>query len=73
MTSCHKATELLSQSQERALTLSENSRLMLHLILCAGCRNFKQQTRTLRMVAQTFAKGARPPENPTASPHKKPD
>ena len=47
MKSCHRATFLLSQSQERELTLRERWGLRLHLLLCTMCRRFAAQVRFL--------------------------
>lgn len=43
MLKCKQATELMSQSQDRNLTLHERTRLRLHLFICSGCANFNKQ------------------------------
>lgn len=43
MLKCKQATELMSQSQDRNLTLNERTRLRLHLFICSGCANFNKQ------------------------------
>ncbi len=50
--SCRKATELISLSQDRPLTLVERGRLRLHLAICIHCTRFSQQMGVLRRVAQ---------------------
>ena len=56
MLNCHDATRLMSESQERPLTLAERMTLKLHVSMCSGCRNFKDQMGTLRQMARSFAK-----------------
>ncbi|GAA6144746.1 MAG: hypothetical protein CSH37_14505 [Thalassolituus sp.] len=48
MLSCEQATRLLSESQERSLTLSEKMNLKVHTAMCSGCRNFGRQLTSLR-------------------------
>lgn len=56
MLNCHDATRLMSESQERPLTLAERMTLKLHVSMCSGCRNFKDQMGTLRLMAHNYAK-----------------
>ena len=48
MLSCEQATRLLSESQERSLTLSEKMNLKVRAAMCSGCRNFGRQLTSLR-------------------------
>ena len=57
MLNCQQITRLLSESQERALTLQERLSLKMHGMMCSGCRNFGQQMLTLRQVVRAYAKG----------------
>ena len=57
MPNCHQITRLLSQSQDRTLILQERLSLKMHLMMCAGCRNFGKQMLTLRQVARAYANG----------------
>ena len=57
MLSCHHATQLLSEAQERKLKLGEHMSLKMHLIICNGCRNFDRQVQTLRKISRVYAKG----------------
>lgn len=43
MLTCKDATRLLSEARERGLGLGERLSLRLHLMLCAGCNNFRKQ------------------------------
>lgn len=57
MMNCHEATRLMSESQERPLSMTERMSLKLHLMMCTGCANFKDQMGTLRVMMRNFAKG----------------
>lgn len=57
MLNCQAITRLLSESQERTLTLQERMSLKMHVMMCSGCRNFGKQMHTLRQVARAYAKG----------------
>lgn len=43
MLSCRQATELMSQERDRTLDLGERLGLRFHVMMCAGCRNFRRQ------------------------------
>lgn len=57
MLSCHNATQLLSEAQERKLGLGERVSLKIHLVICDGCRNFGNQMHSLRKIARIYASG----------------
>lgn len=57
MLNCQDATRLLSESQERTLSLKERMPLKMHVLMCSGCRNFGQQMDTLRQMARAYVKG----------------
>lgn len=46
--SCKEATQLLSQREDRRLTLGERVALRLHLAICRGCRAVSEQIPFLR-------------------------
>jgi predicted anti-sigma-YlaC factor YlaD len=56
MLSCKEVTHLLSESQDRKLTLSEKMRLEMHLAMCKGCKNFKGQMNFLRQACERYLK-----------------
>jgi hypothetical protein len=56
MLSCKESTRLLSEGQDRKLTLSEKVQLEMHLTLCKGCKNFKSQMSFLRTACQCYVK-----------------
>ena len=51
---CRETSELLSQAQDRPLTLREKVVLYVHLPLCNGCRNFRQQLAFVRKTAREY-------------------
>ncbi len=57
MMNCKQATRLLSDGQERPLTVAERSSLKFHTLMCTSCRRFQGQMGTLRQLAQSYAKG----------------
>ena len=50
--SCKEVSELLSQEQDRPLRWGERVRLRVHLLLCDGCRNFRDQIEFLRTAVR---------------------
>ena len=54
MLSCKQATELMSQSQDRDLTLKERTRLKFHLLICSGCTNCNKQMKLIHNAMQKF-------------------
>ena len=57
MLSCHQATKLLSESQERSLSVTEKMGLKFHTAMCSGCRNFGSSVDTFREAMKGFASG----------------
>lgn len=57
MLNCQEVTRLVSESQERSLTLREKMSLRTHLMMCSGCRNYEKNMMSLRLTARAFAKG----------------
>ncbi|MGB7501808.1 MAG: zf-HC2 domain-containing protein [Azonexus sp.] len=55
MLSCKVATHLLSEAQDRKLSLSEKLQLEIHLAMCKGCKNYKKQMRFLREACKRLA------------------
>ncbi len=56
MLSCKEVTHLLSEAQDRKLTLSEKMHLEMHLAMCKGCSNFKGQMKFLREACLRYVK-----------------
>ena len=53
MLSCKQASQLISQSLDRPLTMRERFALKLHLFVCKYCKRFSQQVQTLRVAIKT--------------------
>jgi predicted anti-sigma-YlaC factor YlaD len=62
MLSCKEVSHLLSESQDRKLNLSEKMHLEMHLAICRGCRNFKEQMNFLRQACQHYVNARKHPE-----------
>lgn len=54
---CQQATKLISESQERSLSLSEKMSLKVHVMMCSGCKNFSLQVPFLSEAMKAYAKG----------------
>jgi hypothetical protein len=54
MLSCKDVTHLLSESQDRKLTVAERVRLEMHLAICDGCQNFRKQMDFLRAACGRY-------------------
>ncbi len=48
MLTCKDASQLISERQERPLTLRERMGLRLHLLICAYCRLYERQVNLMR-------------------------
>lgn len=55
MLNCKDVTRLLSESQDRELTLYERVQLKMHLAMCRGCANFDRQMQFLRKASRRYA------------------
>ena len=56
MLHCNIATRLISESQERSLSITERVSLKLHMVMCFGCRNFNEQMGVIRLMTRSYAK-----------------
>lgn len=55
MLSCEEVSRLLSEAQERELSLKEKAALRMHTMMCKPCRNLERQLNFLRSALQHFA------------------
>ena len=51
---CKETSALLSQRQDRALSLAERIGLYLHLAACEGCRRFGRQLVFMRTALKRY-------------------
>jgi hypothetical protein len=56
MVSCKEATRLLSQGEDRRLSLGERIKLRLHLAACTGCARFQHQIDFMRGAMSRYRK-----------------
>jgi hypothetical protein len=54
MLTCKEVTHLLSEAQDRKITVAERVHLEMHLAICKGCRNFKDQITFLREACRHY-------------------
>lgn len=54
MLNCNQTTQLVSQSLDRRLTLSERFALQLHLMFCKFCKRFSQQIKIMHVNIKTL-------------------
>ena len=52
---CLKATKLISESQERHLSVPEKVTLKMHVMMCSGCKNFSLQVPFLSKAMKAYA------------------
>lgn len=57
MSTCKQASELMSQSQDRALGPVERLRLRLHLLICERCRRVEGHLGFLRAAIRRYRDG----------------
>jgi hypothetical protein len=57
MRNCKKITQLISESNERPLLVSEKLDLKMHLMMCSGCNNFNKNVSTINQAMKHFASG----------------
>lgn len=57
MLKCKRVTHLLSDAQERELTMVERMQLALHLAMCTGCSNYRKQIGFLRAATRRHPAG----------------
>lgn len=60
MLSCKQASLLMSQEQDRRLSLGERLALRLHVLICDACSNYRRQMAILREACRRFGGGDTP-------------
>lgn len=51
---CKQVSELVSREHEQPLSWGERFRLRLHLLICAGCRNFRNNVQWIRTAMKAY-------------------
>jgi hypothetical protein len=59
MLTCKEVTHLLSEGQDRKLTVAERARLEMHLLVCSGCSRFRKQMDFLRAACRRYVDSQR--------------
>ncbi len=54
MLTCKEATRMMSEAQDRPLSIGERLQLQMHLAMCRGCRNFRVQMDFLRTACRRY-------------------
>ncbi|WP_255988490.1 zf-HC2 domain-containing protein [Chitinolyticbacter albus] len=54
---CREATRLMSDAQDRPLSMPEQLALATHLPLRSGCRNYRKQLAILREASRALREG----------------
>ena len=57
MLNCRQASRLISEAQERPLSLTEKISLKMHVLMCIGCKNFSLQVPFLSKAMRAYASG----------------
>lgn len=55
MMNCLEASKLISESQERSLSVPEKVTLKMHVMMCSGCKNFSLQVPFLGKAMRAYA------------------
>ncbi len=63
MLTCKEASRLMSQRQDRALSMRERLALQMHLALCAGCSLVSGQLEFMRKALSRYAKRGVEPDD----------
>jgi hypothetical protein len=53
---CRQAARLMSDAQDRRLSLRDSIKLRLHLHWCVACTRYQQQVRFLRSALRRYGK-----------------
>lgn len=52
MLSCKESTHLISAAQDRSLSFGERAALETHMLICVGCRRYREQMSVLRTLCR---------------------
>lgn len=54
MLSCKESTHLISSSHDRALAIAEKLSLDMHLLMCGGCRHYRDQMKFIGRACEQY-------------------
>ncbi|BAO29017.1 anti-sigma factor family protein [Sulfuritalea hydrogenivorans] len=54
MLNCKESTHLISEAEDRSLKVKEKLALEMHILLCKGCRNYRDQMAFLRRACEGY-------------------
>lgn len=54
MLSCKESTRLISSAHDRRLAMPEKLSLEMHLLICSGCRNYREQLAFVDRACDTY-------------------
>lgn len=57
MLTCRDATRLMSEEQERHLTVGERAAVRMHNLMCRGCSNYRKHIAFIRRAAKVVREG----------------
>jgi hypothetical protein len=68
MLSCKESTHLISEAQDRSLSFTEKTALETHMLICVGCRRYREQMNFLRTLCQQHPAHPHPHPDPEQKP-----
>jgi hypothetical protein len=71
MIDCKRASQLISLSLDRKLSLAERISLRIHTFICDPCKRFGQQLRAMRNALQRMSSGIENDSSIRLSPESK--
>lgn len=54
MLNCRESTHLISSSHDRALAVAERLSLEMHLLMCRGCRHYRDQMKFIGRACEHY-------------------
>lgn len=57
MLKCRDVSELCSLEMEQPIAWGQRLSLRLHLMMCPGCTNYREQLQVIRAAMQAYAEG----------------
>jgi hypothetical protein len=54
MLNCKESTHLISEAEDRSLKMKETLALEMHVLICKGCRNYRDQMTFLRRACEGY-------------------